>query len=871
MWNERPLVWFCVCWVGGSAAAAALGATGAALVGGAMLLLAVAAAVGGQATRGLAVACLFAFCAAAGERLWADAHNRTEMLELQAAAAQAGPDAAYAAAAEGVIVSAVEIDGDRVQFSMEAAAVHAEGYAPLEHASERLLVQLRLESQPEQDVAAAWHRGDRVKVTGELSPPARATNSGGFDYRRYLSSQRIHWLLQGSGAAAVQPAAAVPGNAAAAWLGRVDTARAWLGARFELLYPAEQAGYMMGLILGIREDLDPELFQLYSQLGLTHLLAISGLHVGVFLFILGSLLRLLRVPKERLLVMLIAAVPVYVLMTGASPSVLRAGMMAMLGLAAARMGKLKDGLHLLAVSAVVILLFDPFYLENVSFQLSFIVTLGLIKGVPAVRSLLPTGRKAKWLLDLVAVSVTAQLVSFPLSIYYFNQFHLFSLIANMVMVPIVSSIVIPLGSAVLVVSVVWLKGAVPLAYLSRQLNSWCFSAVEAMSQLCELQTIWRSPPPWWIGAWLLLLGLGFHWIRQWTTVSESTRLQQQTLLEATAPLNGTSESELSATDDFLRALAHQRKSLLYRLGAALLALLLLLGWAYEPDRFNRNALVSFIDVGQGDSALIRMPEGGYILIDGGGTLSFRKFGEEWRRRKDPFEVGKKVLAPLLKSRGVHAIDLVVISHLDSDHIRGLMAVIKQIPVKRVWWNGTMKEEEDAEELLRLIIDRGIPLYAASSGMSWQADAFTRLDVLWPTPSPYQEIPVEEEQNEQSVVLQLSMYHQRFLFTGDINAKTEESILAYLEEHPLVEDANQEPVSVMKVAHHGSRFSTGEAWLDYWRPLAAAISVGASNSYGHPNPDVLNRLQADGIKIWRTDQNGEIDFRIDASGAVAFRK
>lgn len=861
--NRRPLIWFAICWVCGSAAAAGLSSRGVMLAAGAAALLALAAVLCRQASWQLAAACFVALGLAAGERMWADARNVTALPALLAAAEADGPRAAYAAEAAGTIVSAVEVDGDRVMFRVAADRVRVEGEAAPRELRERLLVHIRLAEQPEQAVAALWRRGDRVRVAGELTLPAGASNSGGFDYRRYLSSQRIHWLLKAKGTAAVSPA---PGPiwSAAALLGRVDSARAWLGARMDNLYPSSQSGYMKGLVLGIREDLDPEQFQQFSRLGLTHILAISGLHVAVFIYALGGLLRLARLTRERILLILILSVPLYVLLSGASPSVMRAGLMAVLGLLAARIGKLKDGLHLLAAAAVLMLAVDPFFIENVSFQLSFIVTIGLIAGVPPVRRAMPQWRRGKALLDLAAVTIVAQLVSFPVTIYYFNQFHALSLLANFVLVPFISFVVMPIGAIALVIAIPWEAGGKLLAYASHYANDWTFVFVEKLSQVDSLRTIWASPPLWWVAAWLALLGTSFYLIGCWTEQATAWRVKEAFAGDETVPLGTESIlwTPLGAAEDTV-SLPRSKglgRSLLF---LGLIAVMLLV-YAYKPDLLDRRAAVSVLDVGQGDSIHIRTPQGKHILIDGGGTLSFLKPGEEWKERDDPFEVGQKVIVPLLMKRGVRVIDLLVISHLDSDHIRGLQAVLDTIPVRRIWWNGTIKDAEDARKLLAKALDLDIPLYAAKAGMELRFDQETELKVLWPLTASTEAVSVLEDQNESSVVLTVQLYDSTFLFTGDINSKTEQSIM----NHEQQKDGNSLPpgsISVMKVAHHGSRYSTGEEWLQYWNPLSAVASAGATNSYGHPHPDVLSRLTQAETAVWRTDRDGEVRFRVTESG------
>ncbi|WP_201003780.1 DNA internalization-related competence protein ComEC/Rec2 [Paenibacillus glycanilyticus] len=855
--NRRPLVWFAVFWIAGSSMAAHLSIGGGALAISSAAALLLALVLVGQSTRRLAVVCLIGCMLAAGERLWADARNGSA-LDL--------PDASYEAEVTGTIVSAVEVDGDRAMFRVTADAVRVGGEAAPRKVRERLLVQVRLAERPHQELAAAWHRGGSVRLAGELARPAGVSNSGGFDYRRYLeSSQHVHWLLKVKGIGAVQ-AAPGPGWTAAAVLGRVDAARDWLGARMDRLYPADQSGYMKGLVLGIREDLDPEQFQQFSRLGLTHILAISGLHVAVFVYALGAVLRLLRLTRERLLLTLIAAVPFYVLLSGSSPSVVRAGLMTMLALLAARMDKLKDGLHLLAAAAVAMLIWNPSFIQDVGFQLSFAVTAGLILFVPPVRRAMPNWRKGKSLLDLLAVTVVAQAVSFPLTVYYFNQFHLLSIPANLILVPFISFIVMPIGAVALVFGLLWPLGGQLLAAVSVYANDWTFLLVSWLGEVDAVRTIWATPPLWWIAAWYLALAV---LCRQLPAAPAAVPKET----DETIPLHEASAGmERDAAP--IWELLEERKLSIWRrrstgLSLAMLAGAALLFYAYFPDMLKRTADVDVIDVGQGDAIFIRTPQGKRILIDGGGTLSFRKPGEEWKQRSDPFEVGSKVVVPLLMKRGVHSLDLLVISHLDSDHIRGLQAVLDAIPVRAIAWNGSLKHAEDAEGIMRTALRKGIPLYRAEIGKEWKVDADTELTVLWP-PAAGEGIPVIEDQNDDSVVLWMRIYQSTFLLSGDISSTAESAILSRMRDQNTTLSSTTSSkklsrIDVLKIAHHGSKYSTSEEWLRYWKPLQAAISVGATNTYGHPHPDVLKRLEEHGVTALRTDQNGEIRYRVGLSG------
>ncbi|QJC52639.1 ComEC/Rec2 family competence protein [Paenibacillus albicereus] len=893
--DGRPLVWAAVCFVAGSSAAAYATPGGMLAAGLGLGLVLAALALAGQARPGLAAACLAAYALAAGERQWAEARSVTALAaEYAAAAAQLEPPELRAEAA-GTIASPVRLDGDVAQLRVEAHRLRAGDAQQAMPLRETLLVRVKLLHEQELAAARSWRRGDRVRLRGTLEVPAPPANRGGFDYRRYLRSQGIAWQLQVQGAGAVEAAPGSPWSAAAL-LGRMDAARASLGGALTRLYPAEQAGYMQALVLGGQDETDPELYRRFARLGLTHIMAVSGMHVAVMLGLLAGLLRLLRLSRERILVLLLLAVPPYVLLTGASPSILRAGLMALLGLAAARAGKLKDGLHLLAASAVLLLLWEPRLIESVSFQLSYIVTAGLILGVPAVQRVRPRPRgRSRFLYDAVVVTIVAQAASFPVTIFYFNQLHLLSLPANLLLVPFISFLIMPAGAAAMLLEPLWPWAAQAIASVSAVGNEWTFRLIERMGSWRQGATVWATPPLWWIGAYYgaafgLLASLA-RWksLRQNEAAAAAEAGDEDTqplgVVAAAAAGSGPASvrarvpSGLHASGPasirtlvlrLMRALAGaafartrgmprlRARSAAVASGASLLALLL---HAAHPDWSGRPATVSFLSVGQGDSTLIRTASGKTILIDGGGTIPFQK--EAWRERRDPYEIGRKLLVPLLMKRGVDRIDLLVATHLDQDHIGGLEAVVDSLPVRRLLWNGSLDAEGEPPPFLREAIELGIPLYGAQGGQSWQLDGETRLDVLWP--DQQESLQPLEEQNERSVVLLLTLSGRTFLLTGDVGSVSEPSMLALARSLGL-----SGPIDVLKAGHHGSKHSTSPAWLAAWRPSMAVLSAGLGNRYGHPADEVLERLERAGSRALRTDHNGEIEFRIHRDGEMEMR-
>ncbi|MFC5471630.1 ComEC/Rec2 family competence protein [Cohnella suwonensis] len=828
----------------------------------ALLLILSGLAVSRSASPRLVLLCGVAAALAFGERLAIDA--RDGIGENAAASMQLADGGGRSTLADlketivmkGTILSPAEVDGDLASFRLRAALSNA-GVAK----SETVIVRVKLAKQEEQKIASAWRRGDVVSVSGTMTRPGTAGNFGDFDYRDYLMRQGIKRQMNAKGADAV----AVTGSDIA-WRYRpgrlLDDFRDRIGAVMDGLYPGGDAGYMKGLVVGLRSDLDPEQYDGFAKLGLTHVLAISGLHVGVIVYLLLQGGALLRLTREKALGVAIAAMPVYMLVTGASPSAVRACLMAMIALWLARRNALKDGLHLLMAAAMAMLVWKPSYIEDVSFQLSFLVTAGLILFAPTMTSALPISRP--WLRGPVAVALTAQIVSFPVTVYYFHAVHLLSLPANFVLVPFISFVVMPLGMASVVLGGIWLPLGIIPAKLATLGNGLTFAIVDGLNRIDGLRTAWPQPSLLWVASAYALMGTGTWIVQRAKKRSEErewwrSRLAEGATEENTVPL---------PTIDPSAEKPKRRKAMLSFLAYSC-AVACWLTWGVQPDRLESRATVSFLNVGQGDAILIRTGTGKTIMVDAGGTVNFRKPGEEWRIRSDPYEVGRKLLVPLLQRRGIGRLDALVLTHLDADHIGGAKAVLENVSVGSLFYNGTIKDSPQALELFRLAEKKRIPSYAVHAPMTWEPDRSTAIRVLYPSEeqSGHGAAAIENNQNERSVTLLMTIFGRTFLLTGDLEADGEREVVeAELESG----DGNREPIDVLKAGHHGSRTSSTPQWLAYWQPRETVISVGATNTYGHPNGEVLERIESMGSRIWRTDLNGEIRYRISPDGAMERR-
>lgn len=856
--ESRPIVAVTCCWVIGVSILSLFQGYAAIMVLAALLLLLIGLGLLSKIKVSLLLVCGLALLLSSGERLWVEQGKTTAIPTNDSVDGRA-------ATLTGNITSSVEIDGDLAMFRLKASTIKFSGSSQEQAIAETVLIRVNLTVQSEQLTAARWKRGSAIQVQGEIKLPGAAGNFGAFDYREYLKKRGIYWQLTAEGTQSIVFIHEQVKLTLRA-LQALDEFRGVIGALMDRMYHSGDSGYMKGLVVGIRSDLNPEQFDDFARLGLTHVLAISGLHVGVIVFILLQFGALMRFTRERTLDMALICMPLYMMITGASPSAVRACLMAMLALWLARRYALKDGLHLLSAAALFMLMWNPSLIEDVSFQLSFIVTTGLIVFVPIVTESLPI--RWKWLRGAVAVTLTAQVVSFPLTVYYFHSVHLLSLPANFFLVPFISFIVMPLGMASIALGAIWLPLGIIPAKLATIGNQLTFTIVEWLSRFIELRTVWPQPSLPWVIIAFLLMGAGSVLLKRkiaerkdrewWISQSDVGSLAEE-LGEVTAPLVFVPEQ--SAKD--------RRKSQFYKLTLTALGVSWLI-WGYQPAFMDRGATVSFINVGQGDSILIRTGEGKHILIDTGGTVHFRKAGEEWRERRDPYEVGRKLLVPLLLKRGVRELDALVLTHLDADHTGGAQAVLDQIPVRSLLFNGTLKDSPGANDLFQSALDKGIPFYSVQAPMEWKVDSSTSLSALYPEKEQTNDqdrITVSSDQNERSIVLLINLYGRQFLLPGDLGSNGEQDIVEAQIRAGLTMQRN---IDVLKAGHHGSKTSTTQVWLNYWQPRDTIISAGLNNIYGHPHPTVMQRLFALGSTVLRTDLDGEIQYRIFADGTMVRR-
>ena len=256
-------------------------------------------------------------------------------------------------------------------------------------------------------------------------------------------------------------------------------------------------------------------------------------------------------------------------------------------------------------------------------------------------------------------------------------------------------------------------------------------------------------------------------------------------------------------------------------------------------QLNQKLEIHFLDVGQGDSCFIVTPHNKTILVDGGGSTS------------SSFDVGKETLIPYLLDRGYTKIDYIFISHFDQDHVGGILTVLQELRVGKIYINKQGENSQNYEKFLEIVSEKKLDVQVVKAGDKILIDNLS-FNILWPTEKQISENIL----NNNAIVMKLHYRNFSMLFTGDIEEPAEKAILnTYKNKLEIFQS------TILKVAHHGSKSSSTQEFLDVVKPKIALIGVGENNLFGHPNAHVIERLEECGIKIFRTDESGEINVQL----------
>ncbi|MFH0763679.1 MAG: DNA internalization-related competence protein ComEC/Rec2, partial [Candidatus Omnitrophota bacterium] len=665
--------------------------------------------------------------------------------------------------------------------------------------------------------------GDELVLEGLLSRPPALRNPGLFDYSKYLAIKNIYSVLKVKENFFVERMASEPtskvayGNIRGCGGNPIKAVayklRRGLRKAIDSHFDGYYASFLKAIFIGDRTGLGDDIKDDFIKTGTVHVLAISGLHVGLIAGIMLAFFGILRVPKRWNLVLTLIFLIFYTFAAGTNPPIVRAVVMFFIFVIGYLINRDTDLLNSLSAAALLILLWNPKELLDPGFQLSFISVAGIVVFCPVidrwfgVGNTLPgnaSGKIRRYVLKSVSISIAAWLATFPVVAAYFNIVSPAAVIANLVIIP--SLFILTAFSSVFFVA----------------------------SQICPLS-----------GAMLSGLILGIEQLL--FTINHFLAQIPLSNFRIPAP----SEAFFIIYYAFLSLLILPERIELKRykiykkhIFIALLLLLNIFVWARPYRSSGRDLKITFLDVGQGDSIFVQLPQKGNILIDGGPG------GEENR-----FDTGRSVVAPYLWNSAVFEIDAVIVTHFHEDHLGGIIYILKNFKVGCVVDSGAgAGGNEIYDEYIRTLRQKNIRRVIVRQGDTIEIAPDTGIFVL--NPGKYEDIA---DSNDNSIALKLFCKNFTCLLCGDIEDKAIARLLSC---------GNFLKSRVMKVPHHGGRIEDGVAANNFFEmvsPEICIISVGRINSYNMPSQKTIDIIAQLKSKCYDTKSYGAIEISADRAG------
>lgn len=694
---------------------------------------------------------------------------------------------------EGIITDPPQKKTYNIQFVIEAKQIKSEKDSIGVFGG--VLVSIPRENISDQFLDSLEY-GVRVSLSGEIALAGTARNPGEFDMRRYLEVNDIYAriYLGGRDDVVIQQKT---GNWFLSYI--IYPLRKNIAQNFDRFLGGEESKFLKGILIGDRSEIPFETKEAFINSGVMHILAVSGLHVGMIILIVISLLTALRIPEKPKIITTCFILISFVFLTGQSPSVVRASVMGVILLSSFLLERKIDIFNSLAVAAIVLLFFDAKQLFHPGFQLSFAAVISIVLLYPKIASVekfIPKNIRrlnvSKFIIGLAAVSISAAIGTLPFTSYYFGKISIIGLAANLLVVPF-TGIVLALG-----------------------ITTTVFSFVST-----------------WIGS----------------IFAETTKSAAGLLLHSVAVFGNWKYSFIYSNFTFFSGLLFYciiiflftlnrkyfiKRTIFILLIASNIFLYYFIFFKDEPE-----LKATFIDVGQGDAIFLEFPNGKNMLVDGGAKTFYR-------------DAGQRFIAPFLIRQGVSQIDFVVNSHPHHDHLGGIPYLIRNFEIGKIIDAGSFEKSDIFKEYKHLKDSSRINYQIIKRGETIDVADNVRMYVL----HPFEEFDSTDthDLNNQSLVLKIVFGKTELILTGDAEKATETKLINQYK--------NFLEVDILKCGHHGSATSSSLEFLESTKPLASVISVGYANKFNHPSKIVLDNLKRMKIKVYRTDLQGAIVLESD---------
>lgn len=650
--------------------------------------------------------------------------------------------------------------------------------------------------------------GDIVFINGKYEMGDKARNYKGFNYRNYLKGNNLQGIVNCD---LVKKVKNIKYSRLKIALYKFSyNIRTYFRDIVAKNNEEKYLGFIQAIILGNKKNMDNKTIEMFNNAGLAHILAISGMHVSYVITFIYLILR--KINKTSKVLISIIFLLIFSIITGNSVSIIRAIIMIFFTSFSKIIHRKSDSLTNLSVAALILMIFNPYIIYNNSFTYSFLGTLGIIVFMPIFKKYIDFElisikinnkyifKLLKYIILSLEVSISANLVLFPYIVYNSNKFSV-SFIISSYIINFLLSFFIPITIVTIILYITNISFIINTCnFFIYKFIDLIFYLVEIISKLSLLNIQIYGFSKTMIYIYYLIL------IATYTKISRKVDVKIRSFFKKVTKII---------------LISYIILSVLFKLFYLL----------------NGQINIYMIDVGQGDSTLISTKFNN-ILIDGGG-IENNKGEEDY--------IGKNVLLPYLKNRGIKKLDYIFISHFDNDHVGGVLSVLKELKVKNVVIAKQFERTKQYNDFIKIIQDKNINVILGIAGENIEIENDVKIQILWPTNNLIEENPL----NNNSLVFKFIYKNFTMLFTGDIEKKAEQEIMNLYEKTELFR------CTVLKVAHHGSKTSSSNEIIKKINPKYVLIGVGKNNKYKHPSKEVIERFEKNEIIIHRTDINGEI--------------
>ena len=619
--------------------------------------------------------------------------------------------------------------------------------------------------------------GDTIVVNGIFNKPKERRNYKGFNYKEYLQTQGIYGTINSNNIDFVNN-------------NKNIFNQIFLKVKnlIQKSFKQDISNVLLGVFLGYTNEINKDIKESFNESNISHILAVSGMHIGYLLLFCSFIFdRLVGKKHSNILIMLVLAL--YINIVGFSTSVIRAAFMTFLAIGAKLTHKKSDMCTSLSISLLCLLIYNPFSIRNVGLLFSYIATIGII-------TYLKIFNFNKKIINNIGVTISATIFILPITAIYFNKIPIMSISISVIIGILVGPVFI------LTLFFISFNGILHLPLLANIL-SFLVKIILTISKNASkvpFNKIYVKRPSF-------LEILSYY-------VIVFLSLFLFSIYNPKRKYNKAFNKRIKNLISLLKFRYYQNKKKIISM------VLIIVFFSFLTFLIPKNLKINFIDVGQGDSCLIVTPHNKKILIDGGGS--------------ENYDVGKNTLIPYLLARKIKKIDYIIISHFDTDHVGGILSVMKELKVKKVIISKQGEDSENFQKFNDIVREKKIKVEVVNKGDKLKIEKGLYFDILWPNSSRFVS---ENILNNNSIVCKLQYKNFSMLFTGDIEKIAEKRILQEYKNNTNIFNS-----TVLKVAHHGSKTSSIQEFLDVTKPTIAVIGVGENNKFGHPNEDVIKRLE-----------------------------